>query len=31
VKQQLKEHPLPKIPRPAYPNYHQHDDLGAGK
>jgi tricorn protease len=31
VKQQLQEHPSPKIPRPAYPNYHQHDDLGAGR
>jgi tricorn protease len=29
VMQQLKEHPLPKIKQPAYPNYHQHDDLGA--
>ncbi len=29
VMQQLKEHPLPKIERPAYPNYHEHDDLGA--
>jgi tricorn protease len=27
--QQLKEHPLPQIKRPAYPNYHEHDDLGA--
>jgi len=26
--QQLKEHPLPQIQRPAYPNYHEHDDLG---
>jgi tricorn protease len=25
--QQLKEHPLPEIKRPAYPNYHEHDDL----
>jgi len=29
VMQQLKEHPLPQIKRPAYPNYHEHDDLGA--
>jgi tricorn protease len=29
VMQQLKEHPLPEIPRPKYPNYHEHDDLGA--
>jgi tricorn protease len=29
VIQNLKEHPLPEIKRPAYPNYHQHDDLGA--
>jgi tricorn protease len=28
VLQQLKEHPLPQINRPAYPNYHEHDDLG---
>jgi tricorn protease len=27
--QQLKEHPLPQIKRPVYPNYHEHDDLGA--
>ncbi len=26
--QQLKEHPLPQIKRPPYPNYHEHDDLG---
>ncbi len=25
----LKEHPLPQIKRPPYPNYHEHDDLGA--
>jgi len=25
---QLKEHPLPQIKRPPYPNYHEHDDLG---
>ena len=31
VMQQLKEHPLPEIQRPKYPNYHEHDDLGAGK
>ena len=29
VVQQLKQHPLPEIKRPAYPNYHEHDDLGA--
>ena len=29
VMQQLKEHPLPEIQRPKYPNYHEHDDLGA--
>jgi tricorn protease len=29
VMQQLKEHPLPEIKRPAYPNYHEHDDLGS--
>jgi tricorn protease len=29
VMQQLKEHPLPEIKRPPYPNYHEHDDLGA--
>jgi tricorn protease len=29
VMQLLKEHPLPQIQRPAYPNYHEHDDLGA--
>jgi len=28
VKQLLKEHPAPQISRPAYPDYHQHDDLG---
>jgi len=28
VMQQLKEHPLPQYKRPAYPNYHEHDDLG---
>src|SRR4051812_8079964 len=27
VMQQLKEHPQPEITRPAYPNYHEHDDL----
>jgi tricorn protease len=26
--EQLKEHPLPQIKRPVYPNYHEHDDLG---
>jgi tricorn protease len=26
--QQLKDHPLPQIKRPPYPNYHEHDDLG---
>jgi tricorn protease len=29
VMQQLKEHPLPEIKRPPYPNYHEYDDLGA--
>ncbi|HYM79078.1 MAG TPA: PDZ domain-containing protein [Candidatus Dormibacteraeota bacterium] len=29
VMQQLKDHPLPEIKRPPYPNYHEHDDLGA--
>ena len=29
VMQQLKEHPLPQIKVPPYPNYHEHDDLGA--
>jgi tricorn protease len=29
VMQQLKEHPLPQLKRPAYPNYHEHDDLGS--
>jgi len=28
VMQQLKEHPVPTAPIPAYPNYHQHDGLG---
>jgi tricorn protease len=28
VMQQLKEHPVPAIPVPTYPNYHQHDGLG---
>jgi len=28
VTQQLKEHPLPKYERPAYPNYHEKDGLG---
>ncbi|MBZ5680789.1 MAG: PDZ domain-containing protein [Acidobacteriia bacterium] len=28
VMKELKEHPLPQIKRPAYPNYHEHDDLG---
>jgi len=28
VMQQLKEHPVPQVKRPAYPNYHEHDDLG---
>jgi tricorn protease len=28
VMQQLKEHPLPDIKRPPYPNYHEHDGLG---
>jgi tricorn protease len=30
VLQQLKEHPAPVYARPSYPNYHLHDDLGAG-
>ena len=29
VMQQLKDHPLPEVKRPPYPNYHEHDDLGA--
>jgi tricorn protease len=29
VLQQLKAHPTPQFPRPAYPNYHPHDDLSA--
>ncbi len=29
VMQQLKEHPLPQFQRPAYPNYHEKDGLGA--
>jgi tricorn protease len=29
VLQELKEHPLPKYERPAYPNYHEKDGLGA--
>ncbi len=29
VMQQMKEHPLPDIKRPPYPNYHEHDGLGA--
>ncbi len=28
VMQELKDHPLPQIKRPPYPNYHEHDDLG---
>jgi tricorn protease len=28
VTEQLKEHPLPVYPKPAYPNYHEHDGLG---
>ncbi len=28
VIEELKEHPLPEIKRPPYPNYHEHDDLG---
>jgi tricorn protease len=28
VLEQLKQHPLPEIKRPEYPNYHLHDDLG---
>ena len=27
VMEQLKEHPLPTYPKPAYPNYHEHDGL----
>ncbi|HUO16993.1 MAG TPA: PDZ domain-containing protein [Verrucomicrobiae bacterium] len=29
VMEELKEHPLPEIKRPPYPNYHEHDGLGA--
>jgi tricorn protease len=29
VMEQLKAHPLPQYQRPAYPNYHDKDDLGA--
>ena len=29
VMQELKDHPLPQYKRPPYPNYHEHDDLGA--
>jgi len=29
VMEQLKKHPLPQYQRPAYPNYHEKDDLGA--
>ncbi|MBS0417054.1 MAG: PD40 domain-containing protein [Proteobacteria bacterium] len=29
VMQQLEEHPVPQYQRPAYPNYHEHDDLGS--
>ncbi|MGC9197907.1 MAG: S41 family peptidase [Acidobacteriaceae bacterium] len=29
VMEQLKEHPIPAIPVPPYPNYHQHDGLGS--
>ncbi len=28
VLDELKDHPVPTIPIPPYPNYHQHDDLG---
>ena len=28
VMEQLKEHPLPTYPKPPYPNYHEHDNLG---
>ena len=28
VLDELKTHPVPEIPIPAFPNYHQHDDLG---
>ena len=30
VMQELKEHPPQQHPRPVYPNYHEHDDLGNG-
>jgi len=29
ILQQLQERPTPQYPRPAYPNYHPHDDLSA--
>jgi tricorn protease len=29
VMQELKDHPQPQQKRPAYPNYHEHDNLGA--
>ena len=28
VLQLMKEHPAPQYKRPAYPNYHTHDELG---
>ena len=28
VMEQLKEHPLPTLPKPPYPNYHEHDAVG---
>jgi tricorn protease len=28
VLDELKEHPIPTIPMPKYPNYHQNDDIG---
>ena len=28
VLDELKEHPVPTIPMPKYPNYHQNDDIG---
>jgi len=30
VLEQLAAHPPPQPVKPPYPNYHQHDDLGAG-
>ncbi len=31
VLEALNEHPLPKVPRPAFPNYHKADPLGLGR